>query len=394
MNVVLTFLIIILIIALTQHGSFALTVRSGNNWQQKRQYRRPLPSPLVEAQHQGLLQVVAVEEEEVVADNNNNNNNNSPSCRRPPVTVYCLGTVHIGSTSAREAKLLIETVQPDTVILEMAPSRVATLRRQRQQAFHNKTHSSQPQDSHNENNNESLNDNIPTPTKTTTTNNTNDPFHLLFHVLPALAGKGWTAGGFVGFLFATTILWTSLVKQQADTQQQQQEDETSPLLLRVNEFSAALDAADQMGATVVACDWELEELIHRVAQALSRPPSAAMTLVAHLIGETFGWRSVDPIRRRRDETWPAWERRRRDIATARASRQHGQAQSPALARVLVHDRDECFAQACRRQAQLQARTPGEEDTHRRPFTVVCIVGLVHLDGVVERLQRDITQVPK
>ena len=41
----------------------------------------------------------------------------------PIPNVFVLGTVHIGNESAEEVSLLIDSVKPSTVVVEMAPSR-------------------------------------------------------------------------------------------------------------------------------------------------------------------------------------------------------------------------------------------------------------------------------
>ena len=80
-----------------------------------------------------------------------------------------------------------------------------------------------------------------------------------------------------------------------------------------------------------------------------------------------------------------WEMRRRDIATARASRLHGEELSAGLNKALVDGRDERFAQYCKKVIELSEDMTGFGDA------IVCIVGLVHVDGVARRLQ-DNTQV--
>jgi len=90
-------------------------------------------------------------------------------------------------------------------------------------------------------------------------------------------------------------------------------------------------------------------------------------------------RSKDPIRRMKDEAIEAWEERRRNVLTARASRKHGEAMAPELNRVLVEERDDRFSETCLNILE-------SHDDVINPLTVVCIVGLVHLDGVAQRLQ--------
>ena len=47
---------------------------------------------------------------------------------RPHPNLYVLGTVHIGSKSAKEAKELIEAVRPKHVVVEVSPTRLRRLK--------------------------------------------------------------------------------------------------------------------------------------------------------------------------------------------------------------------------------------------------------------------------
>ena len=202
---------------------------------------------------------------------------------------------------------------------------------------------------------------------------------LAFQGLPALVEKGWSAGGFSGVLIATTLLWGSLVKRSWTSATTASEQETLP---RVDEFAAALAAADDVQATIYPCDMELDVLL----QALS---SSSLTVLREA---WRGWQG-DPVRRQRGESLVAWAQRRRDIATARASRAHGELVTPTLSRALVQQRDALFAQACQQAVQdVMSSIPVIEEsehdtgTEATPNAVVCIVGLVHLDGVARLLQ--------
>ena len=279
---------------------------------------------------------------------------------RPLPNVYLLGTVHIGSESAEEARLLIDTVKPKAVVAEVAPSRVATIRRR------NEATKKARDDESNNDDAESL----------TTPNKSNNP-GVLLKSLPALAEKGWSTGGIAGLLFATTIIWGSLLKRSFTAQE---ETDTLP---RADEFAAAIEAADAIGASVIPCDVELEELIGNVVRSLS--PLGWMSLALNVAAETIGLREVDPIRRRRGESVVDWAMRRRDIATARASRLHGEELSAGLNKALVDDRDERFARYCQKVIELSEDMTGVGDA------IVCVVGLVHVDGVAKRIQ-DNTQV--
>mmetsp|Transcript_1994 Transcript_1994/g.4326 ORF Transcript_1994/g.4326 Transcript_1994/m.4326 type:complete len:300 (+) Transcript_1994:111-1010(+) len=258
---------------------------------------------------------------------------------RPRPNVYVLGTVHIGEKSADEAALLIESVRPRAVIIEVAPSRVAKMRRDNEAG---RSPESPP------------------------LNPAADPNVALLS-LPALVERGFAGGGIGGILFAALILWPSLLKRSFTA------DEEANTLPRRNEFAAAVKAADTVGARIIAADLEMDELIGSVSRALSF--SEWCKLAAVSAEEQLGLRMVDPIRRRRGESITDWADRRRSIDTARASRSHGKESSAAFSRVLVDGRDDRFAENC----LVALDSEGEQP-------VVCVVGLVHLDGVVERLQ--------
>eukprot|EP00579_Thalassiosira_antarctica_P021661 CAMPEP_0201970738 /NCGR_PEP_ID=MMETSP0904-20121228/33387_1 /ASSEMBLY_ACC=CAM_ASM_000553 /TAXON_ID=420261 /ORGANISM="Thalassiosira antarctica, Strain CCMP982" /LENGTH=320 /DNA_ID=CAMNT_0048519841 /DNA_START=39 /DNA_END=1001 /DNA_ORIENTATION=- len=263
--------------------------------------------------------------------------------------VFILGTIHVGSESAEEASLLIKTVRPSTVVVEVAPSRLSLIRKR------------------NNENNES-NDSSTVQVQTALMS------------LPALAQKGWTTGGAGGLIFATTILWGSLMKRSLTARE---ETDTLP---RTNEFAAAIAAADAIGSIVMASDMEIEELMGSVAQSMNRAPMEWISLGLNVVRQSIGVQEADPIRRRKDESLVQWAERRRNIATARASRAHGEATAPCISRVLVNERDEIFAESCVKALQLSR---GEDDPVEGSVignVTVCVVGLVHLDGVVERLK--------
>jgi len=275
---------------------------------------------------------------------------------QPLPNFYLLGTVHIGSESAEEAALLINTVRPKAVVVEVAPSRVETIRRR------NKASTSRK-----ENNDVS----------TSTLKKSNGP-GMLLKCLPALAEKGWSKGGVAGLLFATTIVWGSLLKRSLSAQE---ETDTLP---RADEFSASIEAADAVDASVIPCDVELEALIGNVVQSLSI--LGWISIAVNVAAETIGLREIDPIRRKRGETVVDWASRRRNIATARASRMHGEELSEGLNMALVDDRDYRFARYCLKVVELLEGINGSGDA------IVCVVGLVHIDGVAKRLQEDTNEI--
>jgi len=274
---------------------------------------------------------------------------------RPLPNVFLLGTVHIGSESAEEAKLLIDAVKPKAVVVEIAPSRVETIRRR------------------NEATEKARDENKDVESPRVSSSNGNDP-GVLLKSLPVLAEKGWSSGGIAGLLFATAIVWGSLLKRSFTAQ------EETDALPRADEFAAAIEAADAIGASVIPCDVELEELIGNAVRSLSL--LGWMSLAMNVAAETIGLRDVDPIRRRRGETIFDWAMRRRDIATARASRIHGQKLSEGLNKALVDDRDDRFARYCEKVIELSEGMDVAGDV------IVCVVGLVHIDGVARRLRED------
>jgi len=275
---------------------------------------------------------------------------------QPLPNFYLLGTVHIGSESAEEAALLINAVRPKAVVVEVAPSRVETIRRR------NKASTSRK-----ENNDVS----------TSTLKKSNGP-GMLLKCLPALAEKGWSKGGVAGLLFATTIVWGSLLKRSLSAQE---ETDTLP---RADEFAASIEAADAVDASVIPCDVELEALIGNVVQSLSI--LGWISIAVNVAAETIGLREIDPIRRKRGETVVDWASRRRNIATARASRMHGEELSEGLNKALVDDRDDRFARYCLKVVELSEGINGSGDA------IVCVVGLVHIDGVAKRLQEDTNEI--
>jgi len=277
---------------------------------------------------------------------------------RPRPDIYVLGTVHIGSESAEEASELIEHLRPRAVVLEVAPSRVGRIRRE----VEDRRSRSVDNDDDDDDDSKTMK----------SSSSLLGPIGVL-RSLPALAERGWSTGGLSGLLFATIIVWSSLLKRSTT---KGEEEQTLP---RRDEFAAAIEAADAVGASVVAADWEFEELLGAMAQSVSPWGWASLGLAAS--SEALGLREADPLQRRKGETVMEWAARRRDTRTANASKQHGETLSPEFSSVLVDMRDARFAESC-----LKSMEPDADDrTGNGHGATVCVVGLVHLDGVVKRL---------
>lgn len=259
----------------------------------------------------------------------------------PKPNLYVLGTVHIGSESALEAEELIKAVKPNTVILEAPPSRLQTLREKA--ARHN--------------------GNLPKEKQPKT-----DPVSAILS-WPAFASRGWSAGGFLGFVFVSAVLWPGFVKRSLTTSEEEM------ALPRRDEFAAAIAAAISLQdePTIIAADAELDELILDCSKAMSIGDWIQFGYREGL--ETpLGLRPKDPIRRRSHETLEQWAKRRRMVDTARASKKHGEEVSSSFSIVLVNRRDARFANACLDALELHPQQ-----------IIVCIVGLVHVEGVCASL---------
>lgn len=276
----------------------------------------------------------------------------------PLPNLYVLGTVHIGSRSADEAQTLIEAVKPSCVIIEIPPSRLERIRK--------KVAARKKKDLEEfVNTRSSLSFGEETKEEKKLKEKTSFVNAIL--MLPVFASEGYTKGGVSGLLFSTIIVWSSLVKRSLTT------NEEVVSLPRKNEFESAVTTADNIGADIICADLEFEDLIDSVGKSMSSPLTW-MKLGFNVFCESIGIRSSDPIRRRRGESIEDWEIRRRDIETARASRIHGEQTNPELSKVLVQCRDAKFARLCMERL---------EDNIQMNETTVCIVGLVHLDGVVD-----------
>lgn len=261
---------------------------------------------------------------------------------KPSSDVYVLGTVHIGNQSAYEAELLIESVRPSIVVLELAPSRVKRIRLE---------------------NNSRRKSNI----KENKSISQSAKPNLLFQTIPALAERGWESGGFGGLVFTVVIMGGSLIKKSLSA------NEETEKIPRRDEFAAAVEAADAVNAKVVAADYELEELIEAVSKRMTT--HAWLSLAIAALSEKLGLRPPDPILRTKREGMVDWAHRRRNIETARASRFHGEESCIELSNVLVEERDARFADSCIN--TLKKSNGG---------TAVCVAGLVHLDGVSQILR--------
>jgi len=271
---------------------------------------------------------------------------------RPRPDIYVLGTVHVGSESAEDVQTLIETVKPSTVVIEIPPSRLKRIRQNNNDRHKNPT----------------AKDHLKIePPKSGMIN--------ALRSLPALAAAGWSKGGIAGMLFSTVIVGSSLLKQSTTLNE---EEKTLP---RRNEFTAAIEAADKAGSTVIPADFEFEELITAVTQNVS--PLGWIKLGINVLSETVGLRPIDPIKRRRNETMVQWAERRRDVLISRASKVHGEKMAPDLSRALVDDRDARFTKACIK--VIKTTDINNQDESEGSAIIVCVIGLVHLDGVVNRL---------
>ncbi len=277
---------------------------------------------------------------------------------RPHPNLYILGTVHIGSQSARDVQLLIETVKPSNVIVEIPPSR---LKRLQQKAKSRVTTVDKDTE---------RNGNISTTGKSSSSNESSKNMSFMDALVsfPAFASEGFAKGGISGLLFSTVIVWSSLLKRSTTV------NEEMNSLPRENEFEAAVISGERIGANIIPADIEFEDLIQTVANTMT--PLSWARLALTLLSESLGLTSSDPVRRKKGESMAMWEKRRRDLETARASRDHGYASTPEISNVLVQCRDAEFA-------RLSLEMINGEQGIKGNGTAVCVVGLVHLDGIVD-----------
>jgi hypothetical protein len=268
--------------------------------------------------------------------------------------LHILGTVHIGSQSAKETEALIEYLQPSNVVIEIPPSRLERIRSNIRAKKDKRDNDS--------------NINVAKSELESNERPKSSTIVGAIQSYPALASVGWSKGGISGFLFSTAIVWPSLLKKSLTGNE---EEETLP---RRNEFEAAVEIADRVGANIIAADLEFDELIQSFVGCMSA--LAWIRLGYSIFGQSFGLLPIDPLKRQKGESLVEWECRRRKINTSRASRLHGENASPEISRVLVDERDLRFAEAC-----LKAME-GKLESDR---TTVCVVGLVHVDGIARRV---------
>ena len=288
---------------------------------------------------------------------------------RPRPNIYILGTVHLGSKSSQDVQCLMEAVEPTNVVLEISPSRLKRIQQQQQKRIIKGGETL-----------DVLNNESQSMSTSSTEASSSKQMDFISAVLslPAIATEGYTKGGISGFLFSTIIVWSSLVKRSIT---QNEEEEVLP---RTNEFEKAIEIATDINAlarannttteatvasvTITPADIEFEELIQSVAKSMTL--LKWINLGINVLSQTIGLQPSDPVRRKDNESITDWEDRRRDVNVARASRNHGETSFPEITQVLVHDRDTNFARLC-----LESDERGE--------ITVCIVGLVHVDGIVD-----------
>jgi pheromone shutdown protein TraB len=110
----------------TQDGGSILS-RESDSW------KRNLPFPLNNKTKS--LQRIVFEEPPTTVNNSNSNNNNTNSQIRSGngrnsgciVEVYLLGTAHVSNDSSNDVKLLLETIQPDIIFVELCYQRAPML---------------------------------------------------------------------------------------------------------------------------------------------------------------------------------------------------------------------------------------------------------------------------
>ena len=220
---------------------------------------RPLPACLSDASARGLLITVP-----------------PAACARREVVL--LGAVHLGNASARDSRELISCIRPATVVLELSPSRIETIRTRLQRPSDGAAAPSPP----------------------------HSPG--AWALVLSLARLGWAAGGLGGVGVACMMAREALERER--TREEEERD-----LSREDAFATAVAAADAVGAEVVAADLELCELIKAICHNMD-PISWTRLLAAELRGDA----ARDPIKRghfNADETLIDWADRRRNVSLAR-----------------------------------------------------------------------------
>ena len=310
---------------------------------------------------------------------------------RPHPNLYVLGTVHIGSKSAKEAEELIEAVRPKHVVVEVSPTRLRRLKEIHEKKMEEmkeiigdeerqpQTQSQLQQQSQSQSKSKTQSQLQQQSEDDSSSKQTG--FIDAVRMLPAMASAGYTKGGISGLLFSTIIVWSSLLKRSTT---KTEEVETLP---RVNEFEASIVAGEGVGARIIPADVEFDDLIHSVATSMNA--IEWMRLGMTVLLESTNMQSSDPVRRQRGESMVEWEKRRRNVETARASRAHGERTTPELSRVLVDMRDDRFSSICldvmdEYENEREGDSNGDDDDDD---VTVCVVGLVHLDGIVDACRR-------
>ena len=332
--------------------------------------------------------------------------------------IYILGTVHIGDESANEATILINAVRPSIVIVEMSPSRLEEKQKLRIRQIRQQQQQAKSEDDVSNKKKKKMEDQQQQQQQARKNEGrTRTPGTILFDTIPQLAMKGWEHGGFGGLLFSAGMIGGTLLKQSLMNNGDGDDDNDNDIRHRYDEFEATIIAANNnnnnnINATtttsIVAADYEFEELIKEVSDAMT--PCSWLRIFTISILENIGLYPKDPIVRQRDETYREWKNRRRNITTARASRIHGDKTCYELSQILVTTRDERFAKCCieailqQQQQRQQLSTgfiadnntmigdgDGDEDPHgkkkKKSDVIVCVVvvGLVHVDGIVRRI---------
>ncbi len=365
---------------------------------------------------------------------------------RPHPNLYILGTVHIGSKSAQDVENVMKIIQPSTMIVEIPPSRCIRIQQKIIQEDWNKE---KDNNDGNDDDDNDVQQNLQQPQQSLQTQKPTMDIPSVIGTLPSLVMAGYTKGGISGVIFSIFMVWSTLLKQSSTaTMTMMKEDKEEERLVRINEFETAIRIATaqslmrkrkSMAMTnnkeekdyykyknkndddekdkgqskknsdndngddikIIPADIEFEELIQRIAKNMTF--LQWIQLGFSLLQQELGILPKDPIQRKTDmknyESWKEWETRRRDIKVARASRIHGEEiMSLPLSNVLVNQRDDEFARICIEELMLVSSScqydSSDEEDHKEEDDIVagdkpiimCVVGLVHVDGIVSRVQ--------
>jgi len=298
----------------------------------------------------------------------------------PHPNLYILGTVHIGSRSSDDVQSPIEIVKPSAVIVEVPPSRFKRIQKRvilnkQNQLQHQQQ---QPIDKGSiSSNRDTQDEKEPAPKQQSS-------LVGALSAIPSLASEGYSKGGISGLIFSTIIVGGSLLKRSMTS------NEEDLVLPRNNEFETAIVEGLNIGSTIIPADIEFDKLINKVAADMNAFDWVKLGL--RIFYESIGLSEGDPIRRKEGESMSEWESRRRDINVARTSRLHGEKTVPKLSKILVQYRDAEFARICLEVIDAnyhhlyhpndQDDQNNEDDKYQENSVAVCIVGLVHLDGIV------------